>query len=128
MKLFSSMLVATTLSLSGGAALAACPDHSTSAGAGMNKTGSVTKDTSPGAAGHGTENKIAKSGSQAPLEGANQPGTHYYGQAGNDAAKNGQNTPLGTDTNQAMSQQDVTAQQHGGKTAAATAMDENCKD
>jgi hypothetical protein len=93
----------------------------------MNKTGSVTKDTSPGAAGHGTANKIAKSGSQAPLEGVNQPGTHYYGQAGNDAAKEGRNTPLGTDTNQAMSQQDVTAQQHGGKTAAATAMD-NCKD
>jgi hypothetical protein len=58
-------------------------------GADMNKTGSVTKDTSPGAAGHGTANKIAKSGSQAPLEGANQPGTHYYGPAGNDAAKNG---------------------------------------
>ncbi|MBS3652159.1 hypothetical protein KEU06_26535 [Pseudaminobacter sp. 19-2017] len=126
MRLISSMLLATALSLSGGAAFAACPDHSTSAGTDMGTTGSVTKDTSPGAAGHGTENKIAKSGSQAPMEGASQPGTQTYGQPGNKIAKEGKNLPLGTEANRATSQQDVNAQQHGGKTAAATGMDKDC--
>jgi hypothetical protein len=106
MKLISSLLLAATLSLGAGAAMAACPD--TSASTDMNKTGAIAKD-----------------GTQAPMEGAD-PG------AANTPAKDGSTMPLATEEggnkDLATSQQDVEAQQDGEKTAAATAEDDKCKE
>ena len=110
MKLISSILLAASLSLASGAAFAACPDTSAS-GTDTNKTGAISKD-----------------GTHAPLE---TPDTQANA-AGNPVAKDGNTMPLadqegGGNKDLATSQQDVEAQQHGDKTAAATA-DENCKD
>ena len=76
-----------------------------------------------------TSEEVAESGSSA-LEGAAQPGTAEEG--GNLIAKDGSTMPLaeeqgGGDRNLAMSGQDVDAQQHGGKTAAAAALDDDCR-
>ena len=106
MRLISSLFMATALSFAAGTAMAACPD--TSAGVDMSKTAGISKD-----------------GSLAPLEGA-EPGA-------NRVAKDGSTMPLakqqgGGDKNLATSEQDVEAQQKGGKTAAATAEDEKCKE
>jgi hypothetical protein len=105
--LISSLLLAATLSLAAGTAMAACPDTS-AAGTDMNKVAGIDKD-----------------GTQAPMEGA-EPG------AANTPAKDGSTMPLGTDKgggnkDLATSQQDVEAQQDGEKTAAATAEDDKCK-
>ncbi|RLP28368.1 hypothetical protein [Mesorhizobium sp. YM1C-6-2] len=105
MKITSALLLAASLLLGAGTAIAACPN--TSAGKDVNKTAGISKD-----------------GSHAPLEGA-EP-------SGNKAAKDGGTMPLATeegggDKDLATSQQDVEAQQDGEKTAAAKADDDNCK-
>jgi hypothetical protein len=101
------LLLAATLSLAAGTAMAACPD--TSASTDMNKTGAIAKD-----------------GTVAPMEGA-EPG------AANTPAKDGGTMPLaseegGGNKDLATSQQDVEAQQDGEKTAAATAEEDKCKE
>ena len=103
------VLIAATLSLLSGVAMADCPDKTASnLGTDANKTAGIAKD-----------------GTHAPLE-SNKP-------ADSDAAqKDGQTMPLanqegGGNKNLATSQQDVEAQQHGDKTAAAQA-DDNCKE
>ena len=106
MKITSALLLAASLSLGAGTAMAACPD--TSAGKDVNKTAGIAKD-----------------GSHAPLEGAEPSGDKT-------AAKDGGTMPLATeegggDKNLATSQQDVEAQQDGEKTAAAKADDDKCK-
>ena len=106
MKLISPLLLAATLSLAAGTAMAACPDTSTTS-TDTNKTAGIAKD-----------------GTNAPMEGA-EP-------SANTAAKDGGTMPLaseqgGGNKDLATSQQDVEAQQDGEKTAAATA-DENCKE
>lgn len=106
MKTISSLLLAASLSLGAGTALAACPDTS------------AAKDTDKTAG-------IAKDGTRAPLESA-EP-------SGNTAAKDGGTMPLATqegggNKDLATSQQDVEAQQDGEKTAAAKADDDRCKD
>jgi hypothetical protein len=105
-KLIASLALAAGLSLAGGAALAACPDDmAATAGTDLNTTGAIAKD-----------------GSRAPLEGADQ-------QAQADTVqKDGQSMPLESDANLATSQQDIEAQQEGEQTAAAQAMDDTCKD
>lgn len=103
MKLISSLLLAATLSLAAGTAMAACPD-----------TSATSTDTNKTAG-------IAKDGTNAPMEGA-EPG------AANTPAKDGSTMPLATDKDLATSQQDVEAQQDGEKTAAATAEDDKCKE
>ena len=110
MKLFSSLLLATALSLSTGAALADCPTGSSAGAPDTNKTGAIAKD-----------------GTHAPLEQADNNG------ADNKIAKDGSTMPLATEqgggnTDLATSQQDVEAQQKGDKTAAAKAMDDKCND
>ena len=105
MKLLPSLLLASTLSLAAGTAMAACPD--TSAGADMNKTGAIAKD-----------------GTHAPLEGADSDKSDTV-------AKDGGTMPLATEEgggnkDLATSQQDVEAQQDGEKTAAAQAEDDKC--
>jgi hypothetical protein len=102
MKLITSLLLATLLSLATSAAIAACPD--------TNKTAGISKD-----------------GTHAPLEGV-EPGAA----ASNAPQKDGATMPLaseegGGNKDLATSQQDVEAQQDGEKTAAATAND-SCKD
>jgi hypothetical protein len=105
MKLISSLLLAATLSLAAGTAMAACPD-----------TSATSTDTNKTAG-------IAKDGTKAPMEDA-EP-------SANTPAKDGGTMPLATEEgggkDLATSQQDVEAQQDGEKTAAATA-DENCKE
>jgi hypothetical protein len=108
MKLISSLLLATALSLAGGTAMAACPDTSAAADTDQGKTGAIAKD-----------------GTTAPLEGA-EPGA-------NRVAKEGSTMPLATEQGGgnkdiATSEQDVEAQQEGEKTAAATAEDDKCKE
>ncbi|MEQ1954375.1 hypothetical protein [Mesorhizobium sp. CN2-181] len=110
MRLLSSLLLAAGLSLAAGTAMAACPNGAAS-GTDMNKTGSISKD-----------------GTHAPLE---TPDAQQ--QAGNPTAKDGATMPLATqegggNKDLATSQQDVEAQQHGDKTAAATAEDDKCKE
>src|SRR5687768_10167525 len=106
MKLISSLLLAATLSLGAGTAMAACPDTAPSAD--TNKTGAIAKD-----------------GTHAPMESADP--------SKNTTAKDGGTMPLaseegGGNKDLATSQQDVEAQQDGEKTAAATAEDDKCKD
>lgn len=79
-------------------------------------TGSVNKEA-----------RIAKDGTQAPLEAT----TPTEGQKGltttsKDPQKEGGTLPMGKSPDLATSNQDVVAQQHGEKTAAATAMQEKC--
>lgn len=111
MRLISSLFLAASLSFATGTAMAACPDTSASAGTDMNKTGAISKD-----------------GTHAPLE---TPDTQA--KAGNPAAKDGSTMPLanqegGGNKDLATSQQDIEAQQHGDKTAAATAEEDKCKE
>jgi hypothetical protein len=108
MKLISSLLLAASLSLAAGTAIAACPDTSASATTDRNTTGAIAKD-----------------GTTAPLEGA-EPGA-------NTVAKDGSTMPLATEEgggnkDLATSEQDVEAQQDGEKTAAATAEEDKCKE
>ena len=107
MRLMSAMIAAAAMTLSAGAAIAACPGNT--------------------AAEHGVdENRtagIAKDGTHAPLE---TPDTQA--RAGQPAAKDGNTMPLasqegGGNKDLATSQQDVEAQQHGDKTAAAKAQE-----
>jgi hypothetical protein len=71
---------------------------------------------------------MSKNGARAPLEtDTNNP------QAANPAQKSGGTMPLanqqgGGDKNLATSQSDVESQQKGGKTAAAQANEDKCKD
>jgi hypothetical protein len=105
------MIIAATVSLSVGSAIAACPDQSSAnAGTDTQQTAGVLKD-----------------GTRAPLEASKATNGE-----GEPAAKDGNTMPLagaesGGNKNLATSQQDVEAQQHGNKTAAAQA-DQNCKD
>jgi hypothetical protein len=100
MKLISSMMFAAAVSLSGGTAIAACPD--------TNKTGAIAKDGThaPLETPDKSANTIAKDGGTMPLAGQERGG----------------NKDLAT------SQQDVEAQQDGKKTAAATAEENDCKE
>ena len=106
MKLFSIMGVAATtaLLLSSGMAMADCTDTtgSTSSSAAVTKTPPISKD-----------------GTKAPLE--VQPNKA----AAASPQKNGANMPLAENKDLATSQQDVEAQQHGEKTAAAKADDKS---
>ncbi|ADV12914.1 hypothetical protein EN962_26180 [Mesorhizobium sp. M7A.F.Ca.CA.001.09.2.1] len=107
----TSLMVAIAMSLSAGSAIAACPDKSAS------NTGTDAGQTAG----------ISKDGTHAPLE-----TPKAMGNANKPAAKDGTTMPLagaegGGDKNLATSQQDIEAQQHGDKAAAAKA-DENCKD
>lgn len=110
MKLISSLIVAASLSLAAGSAIAACPE--TSAGTDTNKTGAISKDgthaplEAPDTQANAAQKPVAKDGDTMPLAGR----------------ENGGNKDLAT------SQQDVEAQQHGDKTAAATADENKCKD
>ncbi|MEZ2126707.1 MULTISPECIES: hypothetical protein [unclassified Sinorhizobium] len=81
-------------------------------------TGSVNKEAGSG---------ISKDGTHAPLE-ATVPKEGQKGLTTTSKApqKEGGTMPMGTNPNQATSDQDVVAQQHGGKSAAATAMQEKC--
>ena len=105
-----TLLIAATLSLISGVAMADCPDKTASnLGTDANKTAGIAKD-----------------GTHAPLE-SNKPAD-----SGTAAQKDGQTMPLanqegGGNKNLATSQQDVEAQQHGDKTAAAQA-DDDCKE
>jgi hypothetical protein len=129
MKRLTAVLASTALlTLTSGAMAENCPDRSASNTA-TQTTGSVS-----GQAGSG---QISKDGTHAPLETQknaagvteSQTGTTQTmaktGQAAGGVSKDGKTMPLansqgGGDTNLAMSQQDVTAQQKGGGTAAAT--------
>jgi hypothetical protein len=111
MNLITSIVLAASLSFASGAAFAACPDTPASA-TDTNKTGAISKD-----------------GTHAPLE---TPDAQAKA-PGSPVAKDGNTMPLagqenGGNKNLATSQQDVEAQQHGDKTAAATADENNCKD
>ena len=110
MKLFSSLILAASMSLSAGTAFAACPDKSASNNTDTTRTAGIAKD-----------------GTHAPLESPDASA-----KAGDPAQKDGSTMPLaggegGGDKNLATSQQDVEAQQKGDKTAAAKA-DDACKD
>ncbi|MDR6634696.1 hypothetical protein J2X72_003508 [Phyllobacterium sp. 1468] len=122
MKTITSAIIAIgAIAFASGTALAACPDT----------TGSVKAEAQKG---------IAKDGSKAPLEsdansqtqtGAASTGTTTSSSEGQAVQKDGKTMPLankegGGDPNLATSQQDVTAQQKGDKTALAKA--EDCKD
>jgi len=112
MKLFSSLVVAAVVTLSAGTAIAACPDNTASIG------GKATSKA------HG----IAKDGTHAPLETATAPDA-----TAKPAAKDGSTMPLANqegagNKDLATSQQDVEAQQHGDKTAAAQADKDACAD
>jgi len=105
MNVLSTLLLGASLSLAGGAAMAACPD--TSATVDQSNTGAIAKD-----------------GTLAPLENADPNA--------NPVAKDGGTMPLATqegggNKDLATSQQDVEAQQHGEKTAAAKAQEDRCK-
>lgn len=102
MKALSNMaaVAVAALLVSGGVAMAECVDTTTSA---TDSTGSVK--TPP----------ISKDGTKAPLEA--QPGSDSNAAA--EPQKDGSNMPLGENEDVATSQQDVEAQQHGDKTAAA---------
>jgi hypothetical protein len=72
---------------------------------------------------------ISKDGTHAPLE----PNAGLKAPGAQSAQKDGKSMPLATqegggDENLATSQQDVEAQQKGGKTAAAQAKDDRCAD
>jgi hypothetical protein len=107
----ASLAITIAVSLSAGAAIAACPDKSAA------NAGADTQQTAG----------IAKDGTHAPLETPKAADN-----AGKPAAKDGSTMPLagaegGGDKNLATSQQDIEAQQHGDKAAAAKA-DDSCKD
>ncbi|MER9330228.1 hypothetical protein NKJ26_01575 [Mesorhizobium sp. M0152] len=113
----ASLIIAIAVSLSAGSAIAACPDKSAvNAGTDTQQTAGISKD-----------------GTHAPLETPKATVTpKATGNAGKPAAKDGSTMPLakaegGGNKNLATSQQDIEAQQHGGKAAAAKA-DDNCKD
>jgi hypothetical protein len=141
MRLLSSLLLASALSLSAGTAIAACPDDAAAAtGPDMTATAGIAKDgthaplegSGSATAGDAGDNMIAKDGSQAPLQGTAEPGA-ADDQGANEIAKDGSTMPLaeshgGGNQDLATSQQDVEAQQEGEKTAAATAMDDECKE
>ncbi|WP_027170155.1 hypothetical protein [Mesorhizobium sp. WSM3224] len=100
------LILVTTCSVLAGPALAACPSNS--AGTDQTRTAGISKD-----------------GTRAPLQ---PPAPQVDKKA---AQKDGSTMPLASQAgagnkNLATSQQDVEAQQQGGKTAAAQA-DENCK-
>lgn len=89
-------------------------------------TGSVNKEEHAG---------IAKDGTHAPMEGhAGQVKTESSGGTTTTskealpetATKDGNDMPMGESSSLATSEQDVAAQQKGGKTAAATAAPEAC--
>ncbi|MER8442791.1 hypothetical protein NKH52_06250 [Mesorhizobium sp. M1066] len=107
----ASLTIAIAMSLSAGSAIAACPDKSASnARTDAEQTAGISKD-----------------GTHAPLETPKASDS-----TGKPAAKDGATMPLagaegGGDKNLATSQQDIEAQQHGDKAAAAKA-DESCKD
>ncbi|WP_246675688.1 MULTISPECIES: hypothetical protein [unclassified Mesorhizobium] len=106
-----ALVIALAVSFSAGSAIAACPDKSAA------NTGADTQQTAG----------ISKDGTHAPLETPKAKDS-----AGKPAAKDGSTMPLagaegGGDKNLATSQQDIEAQQHGGKTAAAKA-DDSCND
>ncbi|CAN7341959.1 hypothetical protein [Mesorhizobium sp. LjRoot246] len=110
----ASLAITIAVSLSAGAAIAACPDKSAA------NAGPDTQQTAG----------IAKDGTHAPLETPKET-PKAAENAGKPAAKDGSTMPLasaegGGDKNLATSQQDIEAQQHGDKAAAAKA-DESCK-
>ncbi|MGH6861796.1 MAG: hypothetical protein ACRECY_16210 [Phyllobacterium sp.] len=116
MKPISALLAAAAISaFAFGSAMADCPD-----------AGSAQNDTQKG---------ISKDGTHAPLDDSanakSQSGEASTGTTTGSAKteqKSGDAVPLQTDKNQAMSQQDVEAQQKGDKTAAAEADgDKDCK-
>lgn len=91
-------------------------------------TGSVNKEARGG---------ISKDGTHAPLEGGANTQAQSGGATGTtttsaDAGPNapqkdgGANLPMGESTNLATSNQDVSAQQDGGKTAAEVATQDKC--
>ena len=106
MKIYTNIAAAATaaLLLSGGLAMADCVDTTTS----TSSFAAATK-TPP----------ISKDGTKAPLE--VQPNKA----AAASPQKNGANMPLAENKDLATSQQDVEAQQHGEKTAAAKADDKS---
>ena len=122
MRRLSSLLLASALSLSAGTALAACPDDT--AGMDMNATAGTVENAGG--------NLIAKDGTRAPLQGADEPGAGGQAGDGNLIARDGSTMPLagehgGGDRFLATSEQDAEAQQHGERTAAATALDDDCE-
>ncbi len=110
MKPMCAMFIAAAMSLSAGTAIAACPkDTSASGNVDPNRTAGIAKD-----------------GTHAPLETPDA-----QAKAGNPVAKDGNTMPLanqegGGNKDLATSQQDIEAQQHGDKTAAAKAQEEAC--
>ena len=105
MKTYINIAAAATaalLLLSGGLAMADCADTTTS----TSNSAAATK-TPP----------ISKDGTKAPLE------VEPNKDAAASPQKDGSNMPMAEDKDIATSQQDVEAQQHGDKTAAAKADD-----
>lgn len=114
MKSTIAIIAACSLAaLTAGPTLAACPDKTT--------TSSTDSSGKP-------RGGISQDGTHAPLEASkNNP------QANNQPQKGGDTMPLATgqgggNKDLATSQQDVEAQQKHGKTAAAQADQDNCKD
>ena len=116
MKPISILAAAAISTMAFSTAMADCPT----------KAGSAQNDTQKG---------ISKDGTHAPLDDSanakTQSGSASTGTTTSSAKteqKSGDAVPMDTDKNQAMSQQDVAAQQKGEKTAAADAdADKDCK-
>jgi hypothetical protein len=69
---------------------------------------------------------IAKDGTRAPMEGSETTQAQKNKADANAPQKEGGTLPLGKNPNLATSEQDVVAQQHGDKTAAAKAQQDKC--
>ncbi len=80
-------------------------------------TGSTTTEDRSG---------IAKDGTRAPMEGSETTQAQKNKAAANAPQKEGGTLPLAKNPNLATSEQDVVAQQHGDKTAAAKALKDKC--
>lgn len=69
---------------------------------------------------------IAKDGTHAPMEGSETTQAQKNKAGANAPQKEGGTLPLAKNPNLATSEQDVVAQQHGDKTAAAKAQQDKC--
>lgn len=117
MKPISAILAAAAIStMAFSTAMADCPPEA----------GSAQNDTQKGISKDGTHAPLDNSADAKAQSGAASTGTTTS--SAKTEQKAGDAMPMGTDKNQATSQQDVTAQQKGDKTAAAQAdADKDCK-
>ncbi|MET3648834.1 hypothetical protein [Phyllobacterium ifriqiyense] len=116
MKLISAILAAVAISaMAFSTAMADCPT----------KGASAQNNTQKGISKDGTHAPLDDSANAKTQSGAASTGTTTSSEK--TPQKSGDAMPMGTDKNQATSQQDVSAQQKGEKTAAAQAdADKDC--